>query len=86
MNLEYADDNSIINPFAKPAGSVDETALAEENIVTCDDGTPPDINGCCTGETYTDNGPMDPNNPDGPHEFVCCPPGDGDCFPPIEIK
>lgn len=86
LNLEYADDNSIINPFAKPAGAVDETALTEENIVTCEDGTPPDINGCCTGETYTDNGPMDPNNPDGPHEFVCCPPGDGDCFPPILVE
>ena len=85
LNLEYADDGSIINPFAKPAATVSPT-LEAEDVVTCDDGSAPDVNGCCTGETYTDNGPMDPNNPNGPHEFVCCPPGDGDCFPPIVVE
>jgi len=85
LGLQYDDQGAIINPFAKPA-SVDVVA-EEGNALTCDDnGTLPDQYGCCPGETYTDMGPMDSNAPDGPHEFACCPAGDGDCFPPIEVE
>ncbi len=41
---------------------------------TCPDGTAPDVNGCCTGEIYTDMGDMG---------FNCCPQTGGDCFPPL---
>lgn len=41
----------------------------------CPDGATPDVNGCCAGEEYTDMGILG---------FNCCPPGDGDCFPPIK--
>jgi type IV secretory pathway VirB10-like protein len=43
--------------------------------LTCEDGTPPDADGCCTGETFTDMGDAGWN---------CCPDGGGDCFPPIQ--
>lgn len=83
LGLQYDDQGSIINPFAK-ATPLNE---AQGEVLTCDDnGTMPDQYGCCPGETYTDMGPMDSNAPDGPHEFACCPSGDGDCFPPIEVQ
>lgn len=44
-------------------------------FVTCNDGTRPDKNGCCTGEVYTDAG-------DG--WMVCCPNGGNNCFPPMK--
>jgi len=43
-------------------------------VLTCEDGTPPDANGCCAGEIYTDMGEQG---------FNCCPESGGDCFPPI---
>ncbi|MCM1294467.1 MAG: hypothetical protein NC311_02805 [Muribaculaceae bacterium] len=42
--------------------------------LSCPDGTTPDGNGCCGDEVYTDL---------GENGFNCCPPGNGDCFPPI---
>lgn len=45
-----------------------------EDLPTCPDGTAPDVNGCCTGEVYTDMGDMG---------FNCCPEAGGDCFPPL---
>ena len=42
---------------------------------TCLDGARPDEYGCCTDEVYTDMGDLG---------FNCCPPGDGDCFPPMK--
>lgn len=83
LGLKYDDEGNMINPFAKPAAVVQN-----QDILTCVDGNVPDANGCCSGEVYTDNGPMDPNNPDGPHEYVCCPASDpnGDCFPPITME
>lgn len=42
---------------------------------SCADGSRPDRNGCCGGETYTDMG--------AEIGFVCCPQS-GDCFPPIK--
>lgn len=68
LGLNYDDQGVIENPF-KP--------LPQEQppvTLTCEDGTPPDGNGCCTGETYTDMGEQG---------FNCCPAGGGDCFPPI---
>lgn len=51
--------------------------LANKNVddeLLCPNGTKPDSHGCCQGEVYTDMGEQG---------FNCCPPGDGDCFPPI---
>ena len=84
LGMTYDDDGNLENPWAsKPA-----PIIPVEEEVSCGDGSAPDANGCCTGEVYTDNGPMDPNNPDGPHDFVCCPESDpgGDCFPPIDME
>lgn len=79
LGLTYDEDGNIMNPFeSTDYGVADET-------ITCEDGNAPDTYGCCTGETYTDNGPSDPNDPDSPHVYVCCPPS-GDCFPPIEVN
>ena len=59
---------AIQNPFNQPAAPADA-------VLTCEDGTPPDANGCCTGETYTDMGDAG---------FNCCPPDpNADCFPPL---
>lgn len=51
-----------------------ETNVEAENLPTCPDGLAPDINGCCTGEVYTDMGEQG---------FNCCPESGGDCFPPL---
>lgn len=74
LGLQYADDGeTILNPFAKPASST----APEESVLTCEDGSAPDANGCCTGETYTDMGEQG---------FNCCPDTGGDCFPPITVE
>ena len=75
LGLTYDDDNNIINPWSKPANA-NELPVLEENLITCDDGSAPDFNGCCAGETYTDMGEAG---------FNCCPDAGGDCFPPIEM-
>lgn len=70
LGLQYNADGTIKNPFAKetpPAATTTKT-------LTCEDGTAPDLNGCCTGEVYTDMGTQG---------FNCCPSTGGDCFPPI---
>lgn len=69
LGLTYDDDTgAIVNPF--------QTLPKEEApaTITCEDGTNPDANGCCTGEIYTDMGDQG---------FNCCPETGGDCFPPI---
>lgn len=66
LGLSYNDDDDIINPWAKP-----------EEGLKCDDGTSPDADGCCTGETFTDMGE------DG---WNCCPDSGGDCFPPLTVE
>lgn len=66
LGLTYNDDNTIQNPFTP--------TVEEAPIITCEDGTVPDGNGCCTGEIYTDMGDQG---------FNCCPETGGDCFPPI---
>ncbi|MCQ2581694.1 MAG: hypothetical protein MJ170_01795 [Alphaproteobacteria bacterium] len=68
LGLTY-DGDKIVNPFNTPAASTDTTP-----VITCEDGKLPDINGCCTGEVYTDMGDQG---------FNCCPTSGGDCFPPI---
>ena len=67
LGIKYNDDGTIQNPYAS-APSV------QEDVITCEDGSPPDEYGCCAGEIYTDMGE------DG---FNCCPESGGDCFPPI---
>lgn len=69
LGLTYDEDTgAIVNPF--------QTLPKEEApaTITCEDGTNPDANGCCTGEIYTDMGDQG---------FNCCPETGGDCFPPI---
>lgn len=69
LGLKYDEDTgAIVNPF--------QTLPKEEApaTITCEDGTNPDANGCCTGEIYTDMGDQG---------FNCCPETGGDCFPPI---
>lgn len=70
LGLKYNEDGSIQNPF-QAAKKEEDTAQA---VITCEDGTAPDANGCCTGEIYTDMGDQG---------FNCCPETGGDCFPPI---
>ena len=71
LGLNYNDDGSIQNPFNEPEPEYEEPAAA---VITCEDGSLPDDNGCCAGEIYTDMGEMG---------FNCCPESGGDCFPPI---
>ena len=74
LGLQYADDGeTILNPFAKTSSN----AAPEDAVLTCEDGSAPDENGCCTGETYTDMGEQG---------FNCCPDSGGDCFPPITVE
>ncbi len=73
LGLKYDEEENIINPWSKP----NDPIVAEEEILTCEGGITPDTNGCCPGETYTDMG-------DG--TFACCPPGDGDCIEPFNMK
>ena len=70
LGFSYDDDGLLENPWEQKSSSV-----PEDEEITCDDGSAPDTNGCCTGETYTDMGA------DG---FNCCPDAGGDCFPPIK--
>jgi len=89
LKLQYDDDGNIVNPFAKPVTPVAEIVNAADEALLCSDGvSSPDSNGCCPGETFFDNGPLDADNPDGPHEYVCCPADDpeGECFDPIKLQ
>ena len=73
LGLTYDEETGAIeNPFTK----TEEAPVVEatESILTCEDGSLPDGNGCCAGEIYTDMGEQG---------FNCCPQSGGDCFPPI---
>ncbi|MBR2412383.1 MAG: TrbI/VirB10 family protein [Alphaproteobacteria bacterium] len=71
LGLEYdSETGAIKNPFKSDKSS----NAPAENVLMCLDGTPPDANGCCTGEIYTDMGDQG---------FNCCPESGGDCFPPM---
>ena len=75
LGLSYDENDYIIDPWASPA---------QEEVLHCDDGSNPDPNGCCTGETYTDMGD-DYVDSSGSH-FACCPDDpDADCLPPIPM-
>lgn len=72
LGLTYDEDGYIENPFEEKE---DEVIIeASETVLTCEDGSMPDANGCCAGEIYTDMGDQG---------FNCCPSTGGDCFPPI---
>ena len=74
LGLEYDESGNIKNPFNAPKPK-------KEASITCLDGTQPDENGCCTGETFTDMGaPYD----DTGNTFACCPAGGTDCYPPLQ--
>ena len=70
LGVKYNDDGTVQNPYSTTTGEVEETTT----VLTCEDGSPPDANGCCAGEIYTDMGEQG---------FNCCPEAGGDCFPPI---
>ena len=72
LGLTYDEEGYIKNPFEEKDEEV--AVEAEQTVLTCEDGSMPDANGCCAGEIYTDMGDMG---------FNCCPEGGGDCFPPI---
>lgn len=54
---------------------VENHAYTSDDIIVCPDGSTPDNNGCCAGETYTDMGDLG---------FNCCPEDGGNCYPPIK--
>lgn len=68
LGLKTNEEGQYKNPFEK------EPKQPEVLGLSCEDGTAPDANGCCTGEVYTDMGDQG---------FNCCPSTGGDCFPPI---
>ena len=70
LGVKYDEDGNVVNPYEKSNSSSADEAPA----LTCEDGNPPDPNGCCAGEIYTDMGDQG---------FNCCPQAGGDCFPPI---
>ena len=72
LGLTYDEEGYIENPFEKKPAPVVEEVVAP--VLTCEDGSLPDGNGCCAGEIYTDMGEQG---------FNCCPETGGDCFPPI---
>ena len=65
LGLQYDDDGLIVDPFAE----IESSTPGIEETITCDDGSAPDANGCCAGETYTDM---------GEEGFNCCPDAGGD--------
>ena len=72
LGLTYDEETGAIqNPF-ESTESADEEVV---EVLTCEDGSLPDANGCCAGEIYTDMGDQG---------FNCCPESGGDCFPPIK--
>ncbi|MCR4917608.1 MAG: hypothetical protein K5912_01535 [Alphaproteobacteria bacterium] len=80
LGLKYNEDGSVQDPFKsqKPDAPVNQDIVPDQvaSLITCADGSAPDVNGCCTGETLQD---------DGSGRMVCCPINDpeGDCFDPI---
>lgn len=70
LGVKYNADGTVQNPYSTTTEVVEEVAP----VLTCEDGNPPDANGCCPGEIYTDMGEQG---------FNCCPESGGDCFPPI---
>lgn len=72
LGLTYDEDGYIENPFEEKEEEV--VMEAATTVLTCEDGSLPDANGCCAGEIYTDMGEQG---------FNCCPSTGGDCFPPI---
>ncbi|MCL2017220.1 MAG: hypothetical protein FWG80_00385 [Alphaproteobacteria bacterium] len=78
LGLQYNDAGTMLkNPFEKPPPPPPAVSMG----ISCDDGSPPDHEGCCAsmGEVF-DPSVTSPDSPTG----SCCPAsGDGDCFPPI---
>ena len=72
LGLTYDDEGNIQNPWGN-----NEQSMEADAGLTCEDGSAPDTNGCCVGETYTDMGEAG---------FNCCPDAGGDCFPPIIVE
>lgn len=73
LGLTYNEETGAIeNPFNQPSAPAEEAAPSAQ--IMCDGNVPPDVNGCCPGEIYTDMGDQG---------FNCCPEAGGDCFPPI---
>ncbi|MBD5400289.1 hypothetical protein HDR61_00875 [bacterium] len=76
-NMFVAADNYDTDTVAAPSVYEDTVVTAtqyESADVTCEDGTVPDGNGCCTGEVYTDT---------GGNGMACCSAATGECYPPM---
>jgi type IV secretory pathway VirB10-like protein len=69
LGLQYDEFGNIKNPNA-PIAAQPQTPAA----LLCEDGSPPNAQGCCAGETLTEVEGQGMN---------CCPDVGGDCFPPI---
>ena len=72
LGVKYGADGTVQNPYQSSDAS--DPAPETGAVLTCEDGNPPDENGCCAGEIYTDMGEQG---------FNCCPSAGGDCFPPL---
>ncbi len=70
--VEYEEPAPVLQEATSMLFPVDSDEY--EEVETCADGNMPDINGCCTGEVFTD---ME----DG--TFACCTLDGIDCFPPM---
>ncbi len=76
-DMFVADENYDTEVVASPQQfqeTVTETQYATASGATCEDGTAPDINGCCTGEVYTNTGTA----------YACCSQETGECFQPMQ--
>jgi hypothetical protein len=71
LGMQTNQHGQMVNPFSPPAQPQQPQQPAG---LLCEDGTPPDGQGCCTGEVLTDMGDQGWN---------CCPGHGGDCFPPL---
>lgn len=83
---DFTEDSAeVVSEPATPIVNKPEYNVTQEKVFTtdepdvvgsslCDDGSAPDVHGCCAGETYTDMGDSG---------FNCCPDNGGDCFPPM---
>ena len=77
-NVSQQEKMFVAAPDYETDGPVVEYA-DEEMVVSseavCDDGSAPDANGCCAGETFADI---------GGGRYACCSEATGDCFDPLK--
>jgi len=72
QELALAACKAEISASAKASGNDEPTTVPDK--LNCDDGSDPSEAGCCPGETPDEINGME----------VCCPEGEGDCFPALK--